>query len=282
MVAVGQIVPAVVHELCTRHNAQLESFLGAGAFKSAYRVIQGSDPFALKVALVNASAAQRLEREVDALKACDHPNIARLVHTEIFRFENQDYLVLVEEYLQGGTLEARLAAGRLSKGDIKNIAMPLACALRHLQSLNLVHRDIKPANILFRENAEPVLTDFGLVRVLGEPSLTHDFLPQGPGTPLYSSPEQLCNDKASIDWRSDQFGLALVLAECALGSPPFAPSTGDLTGAVYAVARRECLPVAAAQQLSQLGWNCLNKALSPWPVQRFRTPTDFIDALGAV
>ena len=84
----------------------------------------------------------------------------------------------VEEYLPGGTLAERFAAGRMEHPLIRNIGLSLADALDHLRGRNLVHRDIKPANILFRTSDTAVLTDFGIVRMLDAPSLTQDFLPQ--------------------------------------------------------------------------------------------------------
>lgn len=271
----------IAQDLCNQLGAELHSFLGAGAFKAAYKISLAESFYALKIAPIAAPSSDRLRREVAALQACDHANIARLAHAEALRFKDREYLCMVEEFLEGGTLEHLLTTNQVSDKSLRLYAASLASAIAHLQSLNLVHRDIKPANILFRKTDDVVLTDFGIVRALGLPSLTHDFIPQGPGTPLYSSPEQLCNDKAAIDWRSDQFGLALVLAECVLGRPAFAPQPDDLHGAVNAVARHEHLAESTKAELENQNWGCLLKALSPWPVQRYRTPELFLRALGA-
>jgi serine/threonine protein kinase len=114
--------------------------------------------------------------------------------------------------------------------------------------------------------------------MLEAPTLTQEFLPQGPGTPLYAAPEQLRNEMPLIDWRTDQFGLALVLAECVLGFHPFGPE-GEEGLAIARIARREPLPVRSREQLVQKGFGSLIRAMAPWPVQRYKSPADFVTAL---
>jgi serine/threonine protein kinase len=267
--------------ICERRNYSLLAELGAGAHKRAYLIEHRDERFALKIAPVTPSLAPRFEREAAALRGCSHPAIAVLHEASCFAHDNRELWISIEEYLAGGTLDARLNAGVLDPVLTRGIAVTLASALEHLSERNLVHRDIKPANILFRSGHDPVLTDFGIVRMLDAPTLTQDFLPRGPGTPLYASAEQLLNEKALIDWRTDQFGLALVIAQAALGYHPFAPE-GDLPLAVARVAKRECLPAVSTQRLHALRLEALIKALAPWPAQRFRLPRDFIQALAAV
>ena len=264
--------------LCQQRSCSLIRELGAGAFKRAYLIEKGGVSNALKIAPITPSLKPRFERETAALLGCSHPAVAVLRETFATTSGSQEFWVSIEEYLPGGTLAERLATGRLERSLIRKMALSLADALDHLRRRNLVHRDIKPANILFRASDDAVLTDFGIVRMLDAPSLTQDFLPQGPGTPLYASAEQLLNEKDLIDWRTDQFGLALVLAEGALGHHPFTPE-GDVMLAVARVARREPLPTQSKQKLAEYGFGALLRALSPWPAQRYRFPRDFIAAL---
>ncbi len=269
----------VATQICARLGATLDRYLGAGAHKLAFLASLKGQPIALKLAEINTTVSGRFEREVAALRSCSHPAIARLEFISTERVDAIDYCVIGEEFLAGGTLLERLQEGRLPPPEIRQLGIDLAGAIAHLHERNLVHRDIKPANVLFRSAGAPVLTDFGIVRMVGEPSLTHDFIPQGPGTPLYASPEQLNNDKALIDWRADQFGLSLVLAECVLGRPAFALPGQSLRDAVVAVASRNYLPEQSRQELEAAGYTALAKSLSPWPVQRFRRPADFLEAL---
>jgi len=271
---------AVANDICTRRSWSLVRELGVGAHKRAYLIEQNGKPFALKIAPITPSLKPRFEREAIALQGCAHTAIAILHESSALTFSGLEYWVSVEEYLAFGTLADRCVHGPIHPAEVRRIGLAVADALLHLRQRNLVHRDIKPANILFRTATDPVLTDFGIVRMLDAPTLTQDFLPQGPGTPLYAAAEQLLNEIPLVDWRTDQFGLALVLAQCVLGDHAFGPE-GDLPLAVSRVAKREPLPSRSQTDLTGAGFGSLVKALSGWPVARYRTPEMFISALAA-
>lgn len=265
-------------DLCKKRGFEFHGVLGKGAFKSAYLAKTAQTSFALKLAAVTGSP-ERLVRETAALQDCSHPAIARLLEAFLFTYDGQQFWVVCEEYLAGGTLESRLKGGLPPPAVLREMAVALAAVLEHLNEKKLVHRDIKPANIMFRADGAPVLTDFGIVRMLDQPTLTQAFLNMGPGTPAYASPEQLTNDKPLIDWRTDQFGLAIVLAECLLGHHPFLEQGKTIHDAIVSVAARQEMPAANAQRLQELGFGCLIKALKPWPIARYRRPSEFIESL---
>lgn len=266
--------------ICKQLDAKLIRSLGNGAFKQAYLIERNGAQFALKVAPVSGDLKARFERELSALSGCNHPSIAKIIASSSITHRGQESWIIVEEYLSGGTLSERMVGSPLDPTAIRHIGATIAGALGHLFERGFVHRDIKPANILFRTVSEPVLTDFGIVRVLGDVSLTQDFLAQGPGTPMYAAPEQLLNEKCSIDWRTDQFGLALVLAELLLGHHAFQENPhANVRDAIMRVADRKSLPPGTRQRLMDCGFGCLVKALSIWPVQRYRKPQDFEEAL---
>lgn len=271
---------AAAQEVCRQRTLNLERVLGSGAFKRAYLARGQTGAIALKVAPV-IGGVDRLLREVDALRGCAHPNIATLVDAFGLTHGGKDYWIVLETFVPGGTLESKLAAGPIDAQQVKAIGVALASALEHLHDRRLVHRDIKPANILFdSDGVTPVLTDFGVVRMLDMPSLTRDFLGFGPGTPAYAAPEQLNNEKALIDWRTDQFDLALVLSECLLGRHPFIATGQNIHTAIVEVASKRNLPDENRQALEARGFGCLVRALAPWPVSRYRRPADFVSALG--
>lgn len=271
---------ALAQRLCADRGFQLVGDLGSGAFKVAFLVKLEARDAALKLAEISGSP-ERFFREVEALRSCGHSSIAAVLDAFTINDDaGRPVWVVIEEYLGGGTLEQRLAEGGVSHADARIIGTNLAEVLGHLRERRLVHRDIKPANILFRDAGPvPVLTDFGIVRMLDAPSLTHDFAAAGPGTPAYAAPEQLNNEKNLIDWRTDQFGLAVVLAECILGRHPFQSAGDSIRDAIVSVAGRASLPDQTRDELRAAGFASLVQALEPWPVNRYRRPEDLVHAM---
>lgn len=269
---------AAARDICVHRNLKFVRDLGKGAFKSAYLVESNAESWALKIAVVTGST-ERLTRETAALRGCTHTGVAKLIDVFPHAYGGASLWIVVEEFLSGGTLEQRLQLGTLKPQEVRDLGLAITDVLALLDGQRIVHRDIKPANILFRLDGTPVLTDFGVARLLDEPTLTHGYLPTGPGTPAYAAPEQLNNEKSLIDWRTDQFGLGIVLAECLTGTHPFMPPGGVLHQAIAAVAMKQEMPISNSAILGMMGFDCLSRTLKSWPIARFRRPCDLRDAL---
>ena len=117
---------------------------------------------------------------------------------------------------------------------VAQILKSMASALDYAHLKGIVHRDIKPANVLLRSHSdtiefekplpsdvEPVLTDFGLVRLLD--STMHTTAGSVSGTPAYMSPEQARGEK--VDKRTDIYSLGIMLYEMLAGVVPFQSDT---------------------------------------------------------
>jgi serine/threonine protein kinase len=209
------------------------------------------------------------------MQRCSHPNIGRLSAIAEFYHDGAQYLLSGEEFLPGGTLTSRLRRGLLSGPETRDIGGQLVSAVAHIASHDLVHRDIKPDNILFRaDGVTPVIVDFGLVRDLAGTSLTQTWLMRGPGTPFFAPSEQLRNEKALIDWRSDQFSLGVVVALSALGFHPYQEDRASPAQTVERVAERGPQTARFVDAATQAGMPFLIRMTAPWPVERFRTPDD--------
>lgn len=281
-------VPAfeqIAVEYAEKNNLADVVFKGRGSFKETYRATTHDGEFvALKILDPQKCSLARSQREIQAMKKCDTPLIAKLYDHGSFSAENgQTYHFCIEEYMDSGSLAEKLGSGILTPNIIRRYAITLVKSLDYLRNMSLVHRDIKPENIMFRSSSDaPVLVDLGLARNLSESSLTPTWLPRGPGTPYYSAPEQLNNEKHLIDWRTDQFSLGIVLGICLTKAHPFLEKGMTQGDTVDAVADRKSCMSDFAKKVSDLGFDFIVKMLDPWPHRRYLLPADLLKDLEEV
>jgi serine/threonine protein kinase len=258
------------------------TFCGKGSFKETYRALDKSGK-SIAIKLVDRTKIDRVrtEREIGALKRCDSPYVAKVLGTRSFQApDGHAFDIVLEEFLGGGSLEDRLRLSRMEQAQVVSLAIGLLLAVRDLLPLHLVHRDIKPANIMFRlGSADPVLVDFGIVRDLSQTSLTETWLPNGPCTPFYASPEQLNNDKAMIDWRSDQFSIGIVAGHLLTDLHPYQTDSADPSSAVHAARERRGPTEEFKKAMNRAGLSAVTKMVAAWPVQRFPDPAHALAAL---
>lgn len=258
----------------------LKQFIGVGAFKECYWVINKSgQSLALKL-LKPGCSRERLDREIEAMSQCDHPYIAKLYEVSTVDINGYQQELMIEELLQGGSLQEYVVRyGSITPSQCIDIGDKLIDALAHIAKQQIVHRDIKPANIMFRNGADsPVFVDFGLVRNLSNTSLTQTWLHRGPGTPIFAPPEQLNNQKDLIDWRSDQFSLGVSLAVSVFGDHPFHRPGDTDADVVERVASRQSLSTKFIEKARLANLSALVTMMAPWPVNRFRTPENLKNA----
>ena len=171
----------------------------------------------------NLAGAQRRERverfyrEARAAGSLSHPNIVTIYEAG----EDHGRHFIAMEYLEGQTLRDVVEIeGKLPVERAVEIAAQVCDALAYAHSKGVIHRDIKPDNIQILPGGRIKITDFGIARIMEEPSLTADG--QVFGTPSYMSPEQVAGKP--LDPRTDIFSLGIVLYEMLTGRKPF---TGD-------------------------------------------------------
>jgi serine/threonine protein kinase/tetratricopeptide (TPR) repeat protein len=208
--------------------------IGSGGMGVVYRAHDErlDRDVALKVlspgTLVEASAHKRFHKEALTLSKLNHPNIAT-VHD----FDTQDGIdFLVEEFIEGLSLDAMLASGPLPEKEIINLSSQLAEGLAAAHEHGVIHRDLKPANVRVTPDARLKILDFGLAMILREttPTAITESLSEiktGGGTLPYMAPEQLLGSK--LDARTDIWAAGCVLYEMATGRRPFAGSGPALT-----------------------------------------------------
>jgi eukaryotic-like serine/threonine-protein kinase len=173
----------------------------------------------------------RFHREAQMVASLHHPNIIQIydAHIPLPSENDKSTAYMVMDYVPGKTLADYIRitsrAGKFPpREEIVHLFIPISLAIDYAHQNGLIHRDIKPANILLDARntmrnpmGEPLLTDFGLVKPVGEATsaLTHASI----GTPLYISPEQAQGHSGNE--RSDIYSLGIILYEIFTGITPF-------------------------------------------------------------
>ena len=207
---------------------------------------------------------KRFEREAKALARLTHPNIVKV--TDYGEYEGKPYLVM--EYLPGGTLKQKLGKP-LEWQEALHILLPIARALDFAHRQSMIHRDVKPSNILITADGEPMLTDFGIAKIL-DLEETQDLTGTSAavGTPEYMAPEQVT--AKTVDHRADIYALGVVLYEMVTGRKPF---IADTPMAVLIKHATESLPRPSqfAVNLPEVVEKLLIKAMAKKPDDRYQT-----------
>jgi len=214
---------------------------------------------------------ERFRREAEAAARLVHPYICAIA--DMGTYEDVDFLVM--PYYAGGSLADLLARRRtVSAVTAASVASQVSVALDYAHRRGVVHRDIKPDNILFDEDGNVALTDFGIATARFHGRLTASG--RAMGTPHYMSPEQAMG--RLVDGRSDLYAVGLLLYEMLLGHPPF---DGDDS---YSVGYKHVheTPVAPdtvdtriPAALSAIVMRCLAKG----PAERYDRGNELADAL---
>ncbi len=210
--------------------------LGQGGMAQVYRAHQENldREVAIKVLppwyAADRNFVERFNLEARLVARLSHPNIVT-----IHDFSEQDgHLYIVMQLVDGGTLKqlldrlrdpsssanqnAQEVMGAMDVLAADRIFQPLASALAYAHEKGIIHRDIKPVNVLMDRTKRPILSDFGIAKVLASTKeLTRPGA--GVGTPEYMSPEQVKGEQ--MDGRADIYALGIMLYEALTGRTPF-------------------------------------------------------------
>ena len=158
-------------------------------------------------------AFDRFLQEYEMIAELDHPNIVRIYDLGV----SDDHAHIAMEYVPGGDLKQRIAAGIREKDAVVYL-LQISGALAELHKLGILHRDLKPGNIMVRDDGSLALIDFGLAKRM---RLEQEITGNGEifGTPYYMSPEQ--GHAEEVDERSDVYSLGVIFYEMLTGDKPF-------------------------------------------------------------
>lgn len=197
--------------------------LGEGGMAVVYNALDTryERNVAIKVILPSRQTSQVFVNsflvEARALAQLSHTNIVKVLD---YGEENgQPYLVM--EFIPGGTLK-EMMGHPIPWQQAAAMLAPVVRALEYIHKQSLVHRDVKPANILIDEHGQPMLSDFGVVKLV-EAQEAEVANSVGVGTPDYMSPEQGLGKE--INFSADIYALGVVFFEMVTGQKPYAAET---------------------------------------------------------
>ena len=240
-------------------NYEVTAAIGAGGMGEVYRArdTKLNRDVAIKVLptwlMADPDQRARFDRTAGMLATLNHPNIGAIYGVE----DSGGVRALVLELVEGPTLAELLsgtphqapaaaatsesatreaavrgvgALGTLSIEEALAITRQIAEALNAAHERGIVHRDLKPANVKITARGTVKLLDFGIAtqEVIPDAETVPGLLKltatgQIVGTAAYMSPEQVRGQ--SVDFRSDQFSLGVILFEMLTGRCPFARSS---------------------------------------------------------
>ena len=238
---------------------ELGKLLGAGGSGHVYRATRkGKSGRAVAIKLLAADlardpgAVERFEREAEAVRRLDHPNVVRIL--EIGSARGQHFIAM--ELVTGPSFK-RLIRERDNPRRVIILLAQVADGLAHAHARGIVHRDIKPDNVLVSRSNRARVADFGLARLSNLTSLTTDG--QVLGTAKYMSPEQAQGQRAGAP--SDVYSFGVMLYEAITGELPFASETqhGFIFKHVAETPPRPVLHAGYPAPLGRLALDCLHK-----------------------
>jgi serine/threonine-protein kinase len=264
-------------------NYRILAALGQGGMARVYKGYQENldREVAIKVLppwyAADRSFVERFHLEAKLVARLTHPNIVT-VHDAS---EHNGHLYIVMQLVDGGTLKQRfdvqLKQGRaMDPQEVVVIFSQLADSLAYAHQQGIIHRDIKPVNVLMDRSGRPILSDFGIAKVLLNTQLNLTHPGAGVGTPEYMSPEQ-CQG-GPVDGRADIYALGVMLFEALTGRTPF---IGDNYPALAHSHIYEPPPrPASLNPLLHPGLEQIAlKALLKHPQQRFQTAGEMAEVL---
>lgn len=263
----------------------VESELGAGGMATVYAAIDQTLGRKVVIKIPHAELLrqpgfrERFIEEVRSLIALVHPHILPI--QDYGEFEGVPFAVVA--YFSGGDLRAKIKeeGGRLKLEDLDQWVPQIAGALDFMHSKSVVHRDIKPDNILFDEQGNVLLSDFGIATVMQNLDTDETQIAQLTqvgsfvGTTAYAPPEAVRRELSS---GYDQYSLGVTIYVGLSGEMPFRASTPEETLVLKASqeprAITEVLPNLSAEVA-----RVIMKSIAKNPEDRFASCSEFARAL---
>lgn len=168
-----------------------------------------------KCASLSPSTYARFLREVDIIRGLAHPGIIRILNNGVL----EECYYYSMEFMPGGNLNRQLARGKVAIPTAVELFVPICAAMAYAHENGVIHRDLKPSNILLNKTGNPVVSDFGIAKMLNYEKSALTQSGEILGTIAYLAPEQRFSSK-KVNRRADVYALGAILYEMLMGFPP--------------------------------------------------------------
>lgn len=252
--------------------------VGRGGFGIVYRAYQPklNRTVAIKIlsgAGIDTKTKERFERELTAMGTLSaQPNIMTVYDAGFTEF-GHPYIVM--EYTPAGSLaEVMATRGAFSAQETVSIGARMAEALASAHAASILHRDLKPENIMVSPYGEPLLSDFGIARMMSGPATRTGSVTASLD---HAAPEVLEGKKPTE--ASDIYSLASSLYGLVAGIAPFRKDTDESLAPM--ITRIMTTDVAALDEavIPAAIFAELKRAMSKDPKERHGSASQFADAL---
>jgi serine/threonine protein kinase len=204
-------------------NYEILEQIGCGGMGVIYRARQRHSRRIVAVKRVlsyradSHEALERFRREAQAVASLDHPNILPIYEVS----ESEDGLPFFSmKFAENGSLQENAPSLYNAPRTCVQLMAKVARAVEYAHSRGVLHRDIKPGNILLNDRSEPLVSDFGLAKLLdGNNDLTRSLTTFG--TAGFIAPEQAGHAAVDFTPVADVYSLGAVLFNVLAGRPPF-------------------------------------------------------------
>ena len=204
-------------------NYEILEQIGCGGMGVIYRARQRHSQRIVAIKRVlsyradSHGALQRFRREAQAVASLDHPNILPIYEVN----QSEDGLPFFSmKFAEKGSLQQNAASLRDEPRKCVQLMVKVADAVEYAHSRGVLHRDLKPGNILLNDRGEPLVSDFGLAKLLdGNNDLTRSLTTFG--TAGFIAPEQAGHAAVDFIPTADVYSLGAVLFNLLAGRPPF-------------------------------------------------------------
>lgn len=226
---------------------QVVEVLGRGGMGIVYRArqVRPDREVALKVlraTMVSGAMLRRFEREAQVLGRLHHIGIAQIYEAGMDDFGYGPQPFFAMELVDGLPLTDYCDEQKLDLHDRLMLIAKVCDAVDHAHQKKIVHRDLKPSNILVARDGQPKILDFGVARVTEANAGAGTMVTEARkmvGTLPFMSPEQVADQPAAIDARSDVYALGVLSYRILTGRHPFSVNRRSIPQAIAAIQNEE-------------------------------------------